>query len=368
MKIAVIGSGLWGAASARHLAKAGCDVTLIGPDEPANKATHRGVFASHYDEGRITRKNALDPYWCAISIASIDRYAEIEAESGISFYTEAGALMAGRDPWIEQARVGKDKFAIECQVMHAEALVRAFPFFTFPDGFHGLYEPTRAGHVSPRRLVAAQRKAAMAHGAKLRRDVVTGIEDSDQVAVQTPDGPLLFDHVLIAAGYNSDNILGREKHLDVYARTVAFFEVDDAQAARLQNMPSLVWETPDHPYLLPPIRYPDGRIYVKLGGDPEDVALTSERDIEAWFQSDGDADVRDHLHSEILKLMPSLDVKSVSMASCVTSWTKDRLPEIRHLSDRISVATGGNGAGAKCSDEIGRLGAQLVLDRIGEQR
>jgi len=59
MHIAVIGRGLIGSAAARHLAKAGHAVTLIGPDEPADRKAHRGVFASHYDEGRITR--ALDP-------------------------------------------------------------------------------------------------------------------------------------------------------------------------------------------------------------------------------------------------------------------------------------------------------------------
>ena len=31
------------------------EVVLIGPDEPAEFASHHGVFGSHYDEGRITR-------------------------------------------------------------------------------------------------------------------------------------------------------------------------------------------------------------------------------------------------------------------------------------------------------------------------
>ncbi len=66
MRIAVIGRGLWGAAATRHLAMAGADVTLIGPSEPDDKHAHTGVFGSHYDEGRITRKNALDEYWIGV--------------------------------------------------------------------------------------------------------------------------------------------------------------------------------------------------------------------------------------------------------------------------------------------------------------
>ena len=54
----VIGKGMMGSAAARHLALSGARVALIGPDEPADKTSHTGVFASHYDEGRITR--ALD--------------------------------------------------------------------------------------------------------------------------------------------------------------------------------------------------------------------------------------------------------------------------------------------------------------------
>ena len=45
--IAVIGRGLIGSAAARHLALAGHKVTMIGPVEPDDKATHNGIFGSH---------------------------------------------------------------------------------------------------------------------------------------------------------------------------------------------------------------------------------------------------------------------------------------------------------------------------------
>ena len=364
MKIAVVGSGLWGAAAARHLAKAGCNVTLIGPGEPEQKSTHQGIFASHYDEGRITRKNALDPYWCGVSIAAIDRYAEIQAESGIEFYTPCGAMMAGLEDWMARVDVGREDHAIECDILDDAGLADRFPYFQFPRGFKGYHEPTRAGHVSPRRLVAAQRKAAVAQGAVWLDAIVE--EVSQDGTVHTADKRLSFDKVLVAAGYNTDAVLKRDTQLDVYARTVAFFEVSEEEAHRLADMPTLVWDTPDDPYLLPPIRYPDGKLYIKLGGDPEDVHLDGSDAIHDWFRSGGNAEVRDHLEQEFRKLMPSVDIKGVSMSSCVTTWTKDRLPEIAHLSERVVVATGGNGAGAKCSDEIGRLGAALVMERIGE--
>ncbi|MEP3346363.1 MAG: FAD-binding oxidoreductase [Litoreibacter sp.] len=367
MKVAVIGRGLFGAAAARHLSMAGLDVTLIGPSEPKDKTTHTGVFGSHYDEGRITRKNALDAYWVGVSTAAIDRYDEIEHQSGIPFYTETGALMAGEAAFMARVDKGRLEHGVPCEVLSHDDLTARFPFFRFSKEFSGFYEPTRAGHVSPRKLVAAQTEAAMRMGAELIEAEVIGMDErATHIEIATHHGSHAFDQALVAAGYNTDRVLGRAGQLDVYARTVALFEIDEAEANRLNTMPTLVYDTPEDPYLLPPIRYPDGKKYIKLGGDPEDIPLAGEKDLREWFQSGGDAGVRDHLGAMLHELMPDLQVKSISMGSCVTSWTKDRLPEIARLSDRLSVCTGGNGAGAKCSDEIGRLGAALILERTGE--
>ena len=60
------------------------------------------------------------------------------------------------------------------------------------------------------------------------------------------------------------------------------------------------------------------------------------------------------------KLMPELRYQSVHTGSCVTSFTPTGKPYIGHVSERVAVLTGGNGAGAKCSDELGRLGAEML--------
>ncbi|WP_099826966.1 NAD(P)/FAD-dependent oxidoreductase [Oceaniglobus indicus] len=366
-RTAVIGRGLFGAAAARHLARAGVDVTLIGPSEPADTASHRGVFGSHYDEGRITRKNAAHPFWVEASMASIARYAEIEAESGIRFYTETGAMIAGSAAFMARVDVGRRRFDVPCDRLDDAALASRFPFFRFPEHFSGFHERTRAGHISPRRLVAAQTKAAQGHGARIIDATVQGLDESGTAATVTTDSAVQsFDRVLVAAGGWSDSVLARAPRLEVYARTVALFEISDGEAARLATMPSLVYEAPEDPYLLPPVRYPDGRICVKLGGDPEDVKLDGPGAVGDWFRSGGNAQVRDRLHEMVRDLMPDLVIESVSMAACVTSWTHDRLPEIANLSDRIAVCTGGNGSGAKCSDELGRRGAALILEKTGE--
>lgn len=363
MTIAVLGAGLMGAAAARHLANAGEDVILIGPEEPEDKHSHRGVFASHYDEGRITRKNAFDPFWVEVSAASIMRYRQIETDSGMPFFTETGAMMAGGPRFIAQIEAAGDHGLL----LDAAALARDFPYFCFPPGFSARYEATQAGHISPRRLVAAQTIAAQRAGARFVPEVVTGFKERpDHVQIVTQNQTIRVDRVLVAAGYMSDMLLGRAPKLDVYARTVAFFEIDASEAGRLSEMPALIWDASCAPYLLPPIRYGDGKLYVKLGGDPQNVKLHGEAEIHDWFRTDGNVAVRDALDAMIRTLMPDLAIRALRSDACVTSWTENGLPEIDRLSSRVSLCTGGNGAGAKCSDELGRRGAALVSDKIGE--
>ncbi len=128
-------------------------------------------------------------------------------------------------------------------------------------------------------------------------------------------------------------------------------------------MPSLIHQPADptdHIYLLPPVRYPDGKTYLKIGGDPDDLQLETEPEIRAWFRRGGRLTTRDHLHRIITGLVPTLADAPISMAACVTSFTPENYPVIGFASEHIAVLTGGCGAAAKSSDEIGRLGAELL--------
>ena len=44
--VCVVGKGLLGSATARHLAEMDLNVLLLGPDEPSVKSQHSGVFGS----------------------------------------------------------------------------------------------------------------------------------------------------------------------------------------------------------------------------------------------------------------------------------------------------------------------------------
>ncbi|WP_375175806.1 NAD(P)/FAD-dependent oxidoreductase [Pseudooceanicola sp.] len=365
MKYAVIGAGMIGSAAARHLAAAGQDVTLIGPGEPEDIAGHEGVFASHYDEGRITRGLDPMPFWSRASRAAIGRYGEIERASGLRFYSEVGCLMAGPEGSEKMRAIDEvaARDALSCERIDGAALRDRFPFFAFPEGSIGRFEAMGAGHISPRALVQAQIRIAVSQGAVHLAEEVTGFDEGAQnVAVRTDSRSLVFDRVLLATGGFSEALIGDALPMEVYGRTVALFALEAAEAERLRAMPSLIWQDPerDNPYLLPPIRYPDGRMYLKLGYDPEDVLLSDTAAVKQWFRSEGTPGAGDLIEGMIRDRMPGLEIAGRHVVTCVTSYTPNQLPHLKALSDRVFTAIGGCGRAAKNSDELGRLGAVIL--------
>lgn len=369
MKLAVIGRGLIGSAAARHLSAAGYDVTLIGPSEPSDFTDHDGVFGSHYDEGRITRGLDPNPFWSRVSRDSIARYREIEAQSGVKFYSEVGVLMTGpvdHRPIQEVAHVAQDA-GIAFDLLDDTKLAERFPYFRFPDQHMGVFEPDNAGYISPRKLVKAQGICTQKNGGRILDAIVQGIEDTAQgVRLETSEGSYSFDRVLVAAGGLSKSLLGDEFMLDVCARTVVLLRLGKDEQTRLAGMPSHIDLTRDgiDPYLLPPIEYPDGHVWIKQGGDPVDVHLKTTGDVTDWFRSGGSEDAAEFIEGIIRAKIPDLKAEDRVIKPCVTSYTKDGMPDIRRLSERLSIAVGGNGKGAKNSDELGRLGAEMLLGAL----
>lgn len=115
-----------------------------------------------------------------------------------------------------------------------------------------------------------------------------------------------------------------------------------------------------HVYLLPPIRYPDGRWYLKIGGDPEDILLPDYAALQNWFRGAGSSQAAQALRQALQRCLPDLPVASFHSDSCVTSYSSHGYPYCGMASERIGVLTAGNGAAAKSSDEIGRMGALMI--------
>ncbi|WP_242217021.1 NAD(P)/FAD-dependent oxidoreductase [Shinella zoogloeoides] len=367
----VVGRGMMGAAAARHLAKTGASVALVGRGEPADWKAHDGVFSSHYDSGRITRTIDHDRDWALLANRSIARYREIEAESGIAFYGETGCLISGPagSDFVRSVEEVARRYALDAPLLDRTALRAQFPWFALPETSAGVFEAKGAGYVDPRKLVAAQ-VAAMekAGGVSVSDDVLAVTDAGDRASVALKSGgSVTGGRVLVATGgfSRAPGLLPRVPSLVVKARTIVLAQLKPEQVAAYSGMPSWIDESADpsdHFYFLPPIVYPDGNTYLKIGGDPTEVAIEDEQAIRDWFRVEGRPEAIVHLKRLLARSLPDLDPVRLVSVPCVTTYTEHGYPYAGFVAgERIALLTGGNGAAAKSSDEIGRIGADFVI-------
>lgn len=370
----VIGGGMMGAPCARYLAEGGARVALVASPEPAVKAGHDGPFGSHYDAARITRRVAADPDWSLLSCRSIDRYRDLEARSGQSIFHETGALMSGPEdgPMAES-------FTARFRAV-AEALPPPPPLMgtsetwerlgiALPCGSFATYEETLGGWLDPRAMRDAQVALAQAAGATL---FAQAAKARDGGRVTLADGGVIEGaQIVVATGPHagSDGVLPRRPAMKVWARTIAFARLSDGTGAALADMPSVIFVPQgwDHDlYVLPPVRYPDGHLYLKIGGQVDSPRIASAAEMQAWFAGSGDAEVGARLLEQLAGLLPSVPFEATHTEPCAVVWTETGYPVIERLDDTVTALIGGNGAAAKCGDELGRLGAMVARhDGIG---
>ena len=368
LHVAVVGKGLIGSAAARHLAAAGVQVTLVGPDEPADFRSHPGVFAAHYDAARITRILDRDPIWADLAAASIARYPEIAAASGLQFHFPVGFLAAGGE--------GSDLI----EALDATAAARELPIrdgageahpYQLPAGTRTRFESGPAGWIDPRRLVQAEVIMAIAAGAKVTRLPAWALRPAPQgTRVILDDGSeVIADRVLVCAGAFSGPVgLAPGMPLAANGRVVLLARVEDAERDRWQNMPSLIRVDPTADlgdvYLLPPVRYPDGCWYVKIGTGAIDHPLDDLEALQEWYRYPALADDVRRLGDALTTLLPELADADLRSDVCAITETPSGHPLIDWVEPgRIAIACGGNGKAAKSADEIGRLAALEVSGR-----
>ena len=377
--IAVIGKGLMGSAALRHLTLSFPElrVCIIGPDEPADRKAHPGVFASHYDQGRITRVLDPSPMWAALARESIGRYPAIEEAGGVRFHHAVGCLRATDLPaHVAALDICARRFRPPHQRLDAAECKAAYPFLAFSDDFVAWDEKGDAGYINPRSLIEAQLSAAARSGAEIIREIVASIDGSGEgVAIRTRAGRAVRARkALLTAGGYSNTVLERKLKLPTRSHTILLAELPRSEAVRLRGMPAIITAF-DHPavsslYMLPPVVYPDGKTYIKLGpgGRQEELpatehflhALDDDRELLRWFQSDGREDIAEAMKVALHSMLPGLSVLSYHSTPCLITSSAHGYPYIDALeAGALYVTIAGNGASAKSSDEIGRMGALL---------
>ncbi|XP_037789991.1 monomeric sarcosine oxidase-like [Penaeus monodon] len=361
--LVVVGAGMMGSAAARHASLIpATSVCLVGPEEPKEREG-REIFGCWYDEGRVYRRVAELHTWSVLATESVARYSQLEAETGIKFHTEVGYLHATPDTQeFDDLMTVSRRHDLEAEDITTSWKTR-FPYLNFGDDCRVFWEKN-AGHLSPRDLVRAQQTAASQHGADIIRDVVIEIIPSDadthNVGGSSALRPL-FRHVAP----------GRLPNLQLRTQTVAFLNVAEEEAQRLRDLPTFFtnksFEDMDGGYVLPPIKYPEGNWYLKMGHNRRHEDDLNANEVMEWYiHRRGNSECIQKLGRFMQHLMPDVKSQGLSGDGCLTSHTPNQEPYIDVIAEGFGVALGGNRWAAKSSDEIGRLAARLVV--LGEWR
>ncbi|XP_063592321.1 uncharacterized protein LOC134769516 [Penaeus indicus] len=123
----------------------------------------------------------------------------------------------------------------------------------------------------------------------------------------------------------------------------------------------------DGGYVLPPIKYPNGNWYLKMGHNRRHEDDLNPNEVTEWYiHRRGNRECIEKLGRFMQHLMPDVKSQGLSGDGCLTSHTPNQEPYIDVIADGFGVALGGNRWAAKSSDEIGRLAARLVV--LGEWR
>jgi sarcosine oxidase len=355
---------MFGAATARYLAPH-ASVTVIGPSASAVGA--RG-YGAHHDEGRIIGDFSRDPVRSEMNRLARLGITELDPD----LITRCGVLTAtaGNSADLGVAARIREQRSADISVLTSGEAHDRFAMAAFDSGEAVLSQPD-AGHFSPRRYVELCLQSARSRGARVIEGTVQALRVSGGgVEAGFGDGRKVRAWAAIVANgafAAGSFLLPRPIALRARSEIYAMAEIDEPQAAALAGMPCIK-RTIEHPeladlYMIPPIRYPDGHLYIKAGANTiMDQWLAGPAAVRTWY---------DHGHSDgplpalrelVTSLLPGIRVSSWHTRRCGDAHTAHAMPYIDVLEPgRLIIALGGNGRGARHADAVGQLTAGLAL-------
>lgn len=205
----VVGAGVFGAATARELARRGWDVTLVEQYAPGTVRSASG------GDTRLLRMAHGDADWYArMAWAARAQWIALQEETGTRIWEPIGvAWFAGRDDGFEQrSRASLERLGVPYEWLAPDEARRLYPSLHVDDLSAVLFEP-EAGVLRARRATQLLVEDGERHGVRLELARVVPADEPRADAVLWACGPWLAS-------------LFPEVELKVTRRDVFFFGAD----------------------------------------------------------------------------------------------------------------------------------------------
>ena len=351
-----------GSAAAWMLARRGLGVVGFDQFHPPHN-----LGSSHGDTRVIREAYYEDPSYVPLVQRAYELWDELGAGTGGELLRTTGALMVSEDDGllVPGALASARRHGIPHEPLTAADIRRRFPVMTPHDNLVGLFEQ-RAGALDIERCISAQLELAARAGAELRFDTPIGrwtpidLDDLEsRIAIETPDGAITADRLILTAGAWTASLLGKLNLPLLVSRQVMFWlrPKGDADRFAAGNLPIWMWERgpQDFGYGLPDFghgvkvghHFPDERV------DPSSydraIRPSDEATIRGWLEP----------------TLPDVSGEILRAETCLYTNTPDAhfLLDIHPKRPNIVAACPCSGHGFKFAPAIGEAIADLSIER-----
>jgi glycine/D-amino acid oxidase-like deaminating enzyme len=368
--VVVVGGGIVGCAAAFELTRQGASVVLIERDELASGASGR-------NHGLLVVP--LDPVLVPMAAASLDLYREFAPSARLSVALDRepiGYLIVASDDEGER-KAGQEEAdaaaacGVTARALSADEVVRLEPSIdpaVVAEGW--LLDDVR--RVQPANLTASLALAAREKGAEIRRHLLVReiVVEGDRVrGVQTDEGEIVADHVVVAAGPWSTSLL-RSVGFDLPVMAARGWLVSLApnQMPFTRLLGRAGWHSPPDPEGLPPPRAgevmeaaPSAAIGTLLQPSVDGTVVVGGSRQLAFTSEPEDPQVPHLLLQGAVRMVPAL-----ARARVLSAWwglrpvTPDGRPIVSELMEGLVVATGHGSLGVTLGGGTAGVVAALV--------
>ena len=358
--VVVIGLGAHGSAAAAELTRRGLRVLGLerfprGEAMGSSGGRSRMIRLAHYER----------PSYVPLARASWDRWAALEAETGLAILRRTGGLYAGPHTSevvagsLEAARAG----AVTHEILDAGAIRARWPVFAPSDDSVAVFDE-RAGMIDAEQAIEAHLRVAERGGAELRfgeRVMDWRPTPGGAFEVRTADGLVAgADRLVIAAGpWTGFFVPDLALPLVVERQPVLWLEpAGPASPAvlALERMPIWLWSTDGGTFYGFPW---DDELGLKVARHHGGAAVEPDL-VDRQVRDDDEATVRAFVRAR----MPAMDGRRRHSTVCLyTNTPDDEFVVDRHPAGRgVAFASACSGHGFKFAPVVGEMLADLVTD------